>query len=183
MAETATYWPVVLSLNPQDVARAKKRLDALHVGSKAMIPSNKGQRVDFQSLWTKLAKGAFEICSLNRTLVPKLLKFVKGVAYRRDMALVCGARMPAFFYPVSHVEAFFIMGWQVDCRKLPHPAKKENFDAWWSVVKCCVLDCWHSQRHIYKEALDKIKRFDESEPFRRNLAITQVRQAFRSLLR
>lgn len=52
ISPTFATWPVNLSLNPQEIKRAREHLKALAVGTKTPTPSRPGQRVDPRNCWT-----------------------------------------------------------------------------------------------------------------------------------
>jgi hypothetical protein len=72
VAETFPTWPVLLSLNPQEIQRVKDELLRLGVGTKAPAPTRPGQRLDPHNFWTQLAARAFETCRSNKYIVPVL---------------------------------------------------------------------------------------------------------------
>jgi hypothetical protein len=181
IAKEWTDWPVNLSLNPQDIAWAKKTLSDLKVGTKGIIPSNKRQRVNFRAIWTTLAKEAFRVCWLNRRIVPDLLRFTEQAKLHKKTGTHLGAKVSASFYYINNDEVVVISDWQMDCATLSRPTEK-NFDAWWNVINRCVLEYWHCSRRGYAEALEKVGNPHETESRRRNVAMTEVRQAFRGLL-
>jgi hypothetical protein len=72
-AEKQPCWPVLLSLNPQELKWAKNYLRRLHVGEKATTPTRPGQRRDPHNFWTALATEALNVCQANRRVwVPGL---------------------------------------------------------------------------------------------------------------
>src|SRR5258708_9073214 len=65
-AEASPVWPVLLSLNPQDIKQAKERIARLNVGTKALTPRRRGQRLDARNFWTVLADEALHECDNNK---------------------------------------------------------------------------------------------------------------------
>jgi hypothetical protein len=181
IAAISTTWPVILSLNPQDKARAEKRLIDLGVGTKAIIRSKKKQRIDFRNLWTLVARGAFYTCWKNRRLVREFLEFTKEARYGERRAKFFGTEVTASYYDLNAEEGMVILDWQSACGTLPNRITEDNFNSWWNVIKGCVLEFWHCQPKAYKEALDKIGNRQQSISWRRNAALDRVKQALHSL--
>lgn len=179
-AETCAHWPVLLSLNPQEIESAKAVLRRLQVGTKAITPTGPSQRLNPNDFWTMLAKDALNACQWNQSVVPSLERFVAGLKgkQRIEMFWHVPSRVTIFTLPTGDV--ITIPRWAKQCVQLSKPLTKDNFSEWWGVLKLCVLHYWYRHRNEYETALGKIGRENEDEWRRRNGAITAVRQAFRS---
>jgi hypothetical protein len=181
-AEASPLWPVLFSLNPQDIKQAKERVARLNVGTKALTPRRPGQRVDARNFWTNLAQEALHQCEDNRVNVPILEAYAKGVSRERKTLEFWQTRAAATYYYVSNRNCIIITDWESRCKTLQAPIAEKNFDQWWAVVQLCVINYWWDNRKAYEAALKKIGRADEEESRRRNLAMTALHQALRSLV-
>jgi len=182
-AATFSDWPVLLSLNPQDINSAMQELKSLGVGTRSPLPSKPGQRVDRRNFWTRLATQALAACAANKRLVPELRDFASGAKRERQTREFWPqTRAKATYYYLANGDVVIITDWQSKCVKLSGPISKHNFQKWWDVVKWCVLDYWKNPKGNYAEALKKIGQANEPEWRRRNLAIDRLEQALRSRL-
>ena len=182
IAERYPEWPVMLSLNPQDISYRLSRLERLKVGRKAVTPTAKGQRVNFRNPWTLLAKRALDVCALNIHLVRKLRGFTRGAKRERRHFKFFGTPVYGTFYTLENQDMIGIADWQETCASLAFPITASNFDRWWRAISGCVLGCWHANPGEYKKALSKLEKAHGDETIKRNLAMTYLRQAFRSLV-
>lgn len=184
IARTFATWPVNLSFNPQDITRAEELLTRLAVGTNSPTPTRPGQRVDPRNFWTQLAKQAFDACDKNRLIVPWLEGIGRGAHKKRITNRFWRKSIITTFYTLANGEMVVITDWQKRCVKLSIPITTDNFFAWWDVVKVCVLQHWKiTSGHAYEKALAKISDKTAPKEFqKRNLALAQVREAFRSLV-
>lgn len=182
-AETFWDWPLLLSLNPQDLNWAKQELKSLGVGTRSPLPTKPGQRVDRRNFWTRLATHALTACALNKWWVPALKAHCAGASRQRKTLKFWGTTAKATFYMLANGDEAIIQEWQNQCVKLSGPVTKQNFKDWWVAVKSCILDYWQNPEGNYIEALKQIGQTDTEEWRRRNLAIDRVEQALRSLVR
>jgi len=182
VAETHPRWPVLLSLNPQDIKQAKDQLRRLHVGQKAETPTRPGQRLDPHNFWTLLADRALNVCQINRVLVPILEAHCGGTFRERKEVKFWGRVVGAtYHYLPNRSEVIIIVDWQKQCASLSEQITPANFNAWWDVIKACVLEHWKNPRGNYAEALKTIGQPDKEEWRRRSMALDRVRQALESL--
>jgi len=182
-AELSSTWPVLLSLNPQDIAHAKKRLRRLKVGIKSTTPRRAGQRLDPQNFWTRLAHGALKACEDNRAIVPALQHEAAGAARKRISLKFWQTPAKATFYYLDNGDCIILTDWEKQCVKLSGPITEANFKQWWIVVQFCVLERWHASKEDYEAALAQITDRTAPKEFKkRNLAMGQVRKAFQSLV-
>jgi hypothetical protein len=196
MAETFSMWPVLLSLNPQEIQRAKDELLRLGVGTKAPAPTRPGQHLDPHNFWTRLATKAFEVCRSNRCVVPILQAHIVGARKRRRARMFWKSEVKATICARSDGSIVIIPDWLKHCGELAEPVTTTNFSDWWKVIKLCVLDYWKMYPREYAEALkripDKQKKAapqtgnppDENyrlpkEHRKRTLALARVKQAFK----
>lgn len=182
-AEVSSTWPVLLSLNAQDIGHAKERLRRLKVGNKATTPRRPGQRLDPQNFWTVLAQAALKACEDNRAIVPVLRNVAAGVKRERKTVKFWQTSAKATFYYLTNSDIIIITDWEKQCVRLPRPITEMNFKQWWSVVQFCVLERWDANNQDYQAALAKISDGTALKEFqKRNLAMSQVRKALRSLV-
>jgi hypothetical protein len=183
VAATLPRWPVLLSLNAKDIKHQKSRLTKLKVGSKAVTPTGPGQQSDLHSFWSELAKKAYDACEFNRHLVPFLMKMAADKPTQSRSAEYWQTDVNAkFYYLNASREVIIIADWQAKCETLPATVNTSSFPPWWAAVKGCVLEYWHNHPAEYNRALKEIGNSTEIESRRRNLAMTQLRQAFKSLV-
>jgi hypothetical protein len=182
-AERQPRWPVLLSLNPQDIKRAKKHLSRLHVGQKAETPTRPGQRLDLNNFWTVLANEALNVCQTNRVVwVPILLKHATGARRERHSQKFWGKKVSAtYFYLPGGTDIIIITDWQWQCAKLSEPITTANFKDWWSAIKGCVLEHWRRPHGNYAKALEVVGQPQQEEWRRRSTALDRVKQALESL--
>ena len=186
LAETHPNWPVLFSLNPQEIRRATDRITRLGVGQKAITPRRVKQRLDPADFWTQLAAAVLEECESHQVIVPVLETHCAGA--RRQRAVVKAWRTPVklTFYYLDPQTRIRISDWQRQCMTLPKPITAANFKTWWDVAKLCLLEFWKSTEsgsRIYDQALKKIPDRKAPKEFqKRNRAVAQVRKALRSLV-
>jgi hypothetical protein len=183
VAETFPTWPVLLSLNPQEIQRAKDELLCLGVGAKAPAPTRPGQRLDPHNFWTQLAARAFEICRSNKYIVPVLRAHCAGTRQKPKTRKFWRTEAKATIYTRADGSVIVIPDWTTTLPRLSEPVTPTAFPNWWKAVKLCVLDYWKMYPQEYAKALQQIGRKEEEEWRRRNLALTAVRHAFRSLVK
>ena len=182
-AEKQPRWPVLLSLNPQDIKRAKDHLRLLHVGEKADTPTHPGQHLDRRNFWTVLAFEALTTCQINKWLVPILKRHAVGASRERQTKKFWGTRVGATCYHLrSDTGVIIVTDWQKQCAKLPEPISAVNLKDWWIAIRGCVLEHWWNSRGNYAEALAMIGQKEEEEWRRRGMARDRVKQALESLL-
>jgi hypothetical protein len=182
-AEENSDWPVLLSLNPQDIKHAEERIAQLKVGTKATIPRRPNQKLDPQNLWTQLAAAAVQECEDNKVTVSEFEKHCVGAKRKRRNRKFWGTPAAATIYSLGYSDVVIIADWEKQCVKLSAPITPSNVSQWWHVVKFWVLEYWWSSEKTYKTAIAKI--FDKTAPKefqKRNRALAQVRKAFRSLV-
>ena len=130
-----------------------------------------------------LAKQAFDACNKNRLIVPRLETLSKGAPKKRITMRFWRTPVTTTIYALDSGDKVVITDWQTRCVKLSERVTIGNFPAWWDVVKSCVLQHWRiTGERAYAMALAQIS--DETAPKefkKRNLALGQVRKAFRSL--
>ena len=187
LAEQCPWWPVKLSLNPQDIQIAKHRLRNLSVGQKALTPTRSGQRVDRRSFWTRLAAWAVDECyNITRTVVPMLERHAQsaGAKPNRVKQKLWGTPVQATYYYLPE-GVLCIADWEKRCIGLSKPITKENFESWREVVRGFVREFWDSSASGYRAALDLTKTGQQkrTEAERRSMALDRVEQALRSLTR
>lgn len=182
VAEKHPRWPVLLSLNPQDIKRAKAELRRLHLGRKCDTPTRSDQRLDPHNFWTLLAKRALNVCQINKVLVPSFEAHSEGAVRERKTLKFWGAPVGATYYSLPNgFEVIIITDWQKQCVNLPDQITTADFDDWWRVIKACVLQYWHNPGGNYAEALKQVGQREEDECRRRSMAMDRVKQALRSL--
>lgn len=181
-AEKSRDWPVLLSRNPRQRTIAIEQLETLRVGTNAL--PRPGKRLDPDNLWTRLVIDAYEVCRDNAELLPLFRTFLTGARRSREEKKFWGTKVTATFYylPSNEADIFIIADWQSKCAKLHEPITEDNFDSWWSAINGCVWEYWRGHKAEYKRALKKIGRSEADECVRRNMAMTQVRQAFETLV-
>lgn len=182
-AEISSTWPVLLSLNPQDIKHAKEQLQRLGVGTKATTPRRPGQRLDPQNFWTKLAEEALKACENNKIIVPVLEARGRGAKRVRKGMKLWQVQAQATFYYLSDRDCIIIPDWEKQCVNLSGPITDTNFKKWWGVVQFYVLERWHGSKEAYAAALTQISDGTAPKEFqKRNLALNQVKKALRSLV-
>jgi hypothetical protein len=182
IAETSTNWPVLLSLNPQDIKWAKDYLLKLEVGSKAPTPTRPGQRIDSRNFWTRLAREALRACRINIRLVPALEAHCAEATKECQSMKIWRTQTKATYHTLPNGDVIILADWQKQCVKLSEPITDNNFKDWWGVMKLCVLEHWKSIPEDYAKALAKISDKTAATEFqKRNLALGQVRKALCSL--
>jgi len=193
VAETFSDWPVMLSLNPQRIRRAKQQLEQLRVGSKGPLPTHSRQKLDPQGFWTELATRALKVVRSNLYLLPALREHTRGAKKSRATRKFWNTTVNATIYTRSNGDKIIIADWlKVLCPALSEPITAANFPHWWKAVKLTVLDYWKMYLPEYEKALGQIRggrpRLDGKkddrrykEDRRRNLAIRSIRQALASL--
>ena len=190
IAATYSQWPMLLSLNPQDIKQAKQILEWLTVGSQAFPPTRRGQHVDPRNFWTRLALAAYNACQRAQEYTPILQEHAKT-------AIKCETHKRSFWkietrttwHFLANGDAIIIADWHKRCARLAKPITAANFPNWWNVVKLCVLHHWQNKEGIYAlpgslsygEALKQVGQADKKESDRRSLALDRVKQALRSL--
>ena len=189
IAATYPEWPVLLSLNPQDVRHTKEALKELTVGSQALTPTRANQKVDPRNFWTRLALAALDACDRARKNTPPLQEHAKAAVKRlRQLRRFWGVRTHTTFYFLANGDAIIITDWHKKCARLAKPITAANFAQWWKAVKLCVLHHWQnsggdydlSGSLSYAEALRSIGQPQEEAWRRRSLALDRLQQAFRS---
>jgi hypothetical protein len=191
-AEMCPDFPVLLSLNPQDIKAAKERVRKLNVGTKAMLPTRSGQRTDRRNLWTRLAIFAYHACMDNSEVVPQIKTHYAGSKRRRVKRMLWGTTEIGTEYTSPDGSWVVIADWQSDGGKLARQAKRdgqikaENFNQWRDVIKICVLEFWNRSTSDYKKALKVVGNERHTEPkytresYRRHLAVKYTLQAFKN---
>ena len=191
-AEMSPDLPVLLSLNPQDIKAAKKRVRLLNVGTKAMMPTRSGQRTDRRNLWTRLAIFAFHACMENSRRVPQIEKNLTGAKQRRVKHKLWGTFEIGTEYTLPDGSWVVIADWQRDGgnlagqAKLAGQIKADNFDEWKRVIKMCVLEFWNRSKKNYDKALNEVGNLNNTvlkyrvESYRRHLAMNRTLQAFKN---
>jgi hypothetical protein len=182
VAETLPRWPVLLSLNPQEIEHVKRDLKSLGVGTKALTPTRPGQRRDPRNLWTRIADESYAICRRCKHDVPELETVCRGTKRQRKTVKYWETVAKATYYQLSDGTPVIITDWQKQCKHLSEPITDANFKNWWKVVKLVVLQYWTNPEGNYREALNLIGNKDEDEWRRRGRALERIEQAFRSLL-
>jgi hypothetical protein len=187
IAERSSDFPVLLSLNPQDIKAATKRLQLLNVGAKAILPTRSGQKTDRRNLWTRLAIYAFNACLENFRRVQQIETQLTGAKQNRVKRKLWGTIENGTEYKLPDGKRTVIADWQRECVKLAGQITADNFNQWRSVVKICVLDFWKHSNRDYIEALDEVGNPKDKdgnpklkECNRRHLAINRTLQAFKS---
>ena len=180
IAESFSDWPVLLSLNPEDIKDAKHQLKTFGVGTKSPLPTKPGQRVNRRNFWTRLAIQALKSCATNKRVVPALKTLAAGAIRQSKKDRYWGITVKASLYSLANGDEVIITDWQNKCVKLSGPITKTNFPDWWNVIKSCVLEHWKNPQGNYADALQKAGGTEEWQ--QRNRAISQVKQALRSLV-
>ncbi len=145
VAELSPELPVLLSLNPQDIAAAKERMRLLNVGTKAMMPTRFGQRTDKRNLWTRLAIYAVNACQENVRIVPQIETRCEGAKQKRAERKFWDTVEKRMEYTLSDGSPAVIADWQRECVKLTMPLTADNFDQWKWVIKMCVLGIYRTE--------------------------------------
>lgn len=186
LAETHPNWPVLFSLNPQEIRRVTDRITRLGVGQKATTPRRAKQRLDPADFWTRLAAAVLEECQSHQVIVPVLKALCAGARRERSVAKAWRTPVKLTFYHLDPQTRIRIADWQRQCVTLPKQITADNFKDWWNVAKFCLLEFWKScdsGGRIYDQALSKIPERNAPKEFqKRNRAVAQVRKALRSLL-
>jgi hypothetical protein len=186
-AKAATYpqWPVLLSLNPQDIQRVKQDLEKLNVGSMATIFTGPSQRVDPRNFWTQLATCGLRACRRAKVYTYFLKRHAKGaIRVCPQRRKYWGVETGVTYYYLSNYEAIIIADWHKQCLRLSEPITAVNFKDWWNAIKLCVLHHWqnnHGDTFSYSEALRYVGQTDKEEWQRRYFALSRIEQALRSL--
>ena len=192
-AEMFSHWPVLLSLNPQDISDAKQHLKSLGVSTKSLLPTRPGQRVNYRHHWTQLALLALTACARNKVVVPAMKALCAGAKSERKTMQLWGTQLGATFYQLANGDVVVIADWQAQCTKLSSkPISEQNFEQWWSVMEPCILEYWRNPMGNYAEAISRIRWEDTPEPERsgqnhsearkRAHAIHQIKRALRPLV-
>jgi hypothetical protein len=181
-AEICPKWPVLLSLNPQEIKYVIKNLKSLGVGTKALTPTRPGQRRDPHNLWTRMANEAYAICRRCKHDVLELERLCRGTKGQRKSLKYWETVAKATYYQLSDGTPVIITDWQKQCRKLSWPITNSNFKNRWKILKVVVLQYWMNPEGNYREALQKIGNEKEEEWRRRGRALERIEQAFRSLI-
>jgi hypothetical protein len=180
-AERVSHWPVLLSLNPQDIKHAKQHLSSLCVGAKAMTPTRKGQRLDRENFWTRLAFRAFCVCQEAGYFVPALKSHCGGLRGQRHTARCWGTEHAVTAYRRKGGSTIAFADWQADAARLSRPVNDSNFKQWWAAARASVIEYWNHFRTEYDEALRHVGCVQRDETTRRNLAVDRLKQSFKSL--
>jgi hypothetical protein len=182
VAKGLPQWPVLLSLNPQEIRHVVKHLKKLGVGSKAKTPTGPGQRRDPHNFWTRIADEAYATCRRCKHDVRLLESLCRGARRERKTWQYWGIEEKRTIYYPAETPPVLIADWQKRCKELSQPITDTNFDDWWKVVKLCVLQYWQNPRSNYRKALNIIGQKNLKTWERRELALARVKQAFRSLI-
>lgn len=186
ITEQSPNFPVLLSLNPQDIEVAKKRLRLLNVGAKAILPTRSGQRTDRSNHWTRLAIYAFNTCLENSWRIPQIETQRTGAKQKRVKRELWKIIEEGTEYTSPNSSPIVIADWQMQGGDLAGRAKlagqitADNFDQWKWVIKMCVLEFWHRSKNNYNKALKTVGTFGKPEAYRRHLAMNRTLQAFKS---
>jgi hypothetical protein len=182
VAENLPRWPVLLSLNPQEIEHVKKDLKSLAVGTKAITPTRPGQRRDPRNIWTRIADEAYATCRRCKRAVPDLERLCKGVKGERRTFEYWRTDVNFTDYHPPGAPPVRIWDWHKHCKPLSHPITDANFKDWWKVIKMSVLQYWINPKGNYQEVLNAIGQKNLKEWQRRELALARIKQAFRSLI-
>jgi hypothetical protein len=118
-SQTYSHWPVLLSLNPQDIEDAQQRLKSLGVGTNSILPTKSGQRVDYRHPWTQLALLALTACAKNKHAIPELVALCAGAkSERKVLKLWERTEHGATLYQLGNGDVVIIADWQEKCTKL-----------------------------------------------------------------
>jgi hypothetical protein len=182
VAEKSSAWPVLLSLNPQQIQHARRKLITLGVGRKAPARTRVGQRIDPCNFWTRLAANAFSIIRFNRHLVPLLKGHSRGAAKKRTYRNIWSQKLGATIYTRNDGDIICIPDWCGGLCNLSEPVTRANLAGWQRAIKLCVMDYWRIYPTDYQKALRQIGQRNETESRRRYFALARIDQAFRSLV-
>ena len=182
LAAERSRWPVLLSLNPQDMRIAQQRLRDLTLGEKALAPTRSNQRTDRRIFWTRMAQFAVSECDCTRVMVPILASLAAsaGVAPKRIPHMAWRTPLDATCYFMRD-GCICIADWEKLCLNLSKPITKTNFKEWWEVVRRFAYEYWDSSPAAYASALKIIGQPDIGEAIRRNMAFDRLEQALRGL--
>ena len=180
IAEQSPNLPVLLSLNPQDIAAAKERLQFLKVGTKAILPTRPGQRTDRRNIWTRLATYAFDACMKCSQEMPQIEKTVGGTNGQRVEKKLWETIELETRYVLPNGSQLEVADWQRDCAKLGGKITPDNLNQWRDCIKFCVLEFWKRSPDDYNLALKTVGATGELESSRRHLAMNRTLQAFKS---
>jgi hypothetical protein len=178
VAEVCRRWPVLLSLNPQDVAHAKEHLLNLNAGAKAVTPTKGGQRVNALDPWTSIARSALDVCRLNKEIVPQLESHCAEAKLERKSLKLWRTNVEVSAYTLTSGDIVMVADWQKSCVRLVVPITSANLDAWWSVVRRCVLQYWKDYPADYEQAKKQIGGGKTAECAKRDEAMSRIKRAF-----
>lgn len=182
IATEHSHWPTLLSLNTKDIPRAIQQVTDLGVGTKSLIPTHAGQKVDFENFWTHIAMRATQVCWNNKIWVPMFEQLAAGAERERVSLVFWSTPVRATMYTLPDHDVIVIADWQRRCKKLTIPIRQAHLDEWWKVVKDCVLERWWEVKSEYRLAISKISDKQAPKDYeKRKRAFDQVRQAFESL--
>jgi hypothetical protein len=181
-AEVFPRWPVLLSLNRQEIQHVKEYLKSLGVGTKARTPTRPGQRLDPRHLWTHIADEAYAICRRCKHVVPELEWLCQGVKGECKILRYWRTEAKVMYYLLPDGKVVIIADWQKKCKRLSEPITEANFGDWWKAVRMCVLQYWMNPEGNYLEALRVFGNEKQKDWWRRNRALDAIKNTFRSLV-
>ncbi|MEN9576890.1 MAG: hypothetical protein RL514_4745 [Verrucomicrobiota bacterium] len=182
VAEVCRRWPVLLSLNPQDIAHAKEHLVKLNAGAKAVTPTRTGQRVDSLDPWTSIARGALDTCRLNKVVVPQLESNCAGAKLVLKSLKFWKTNVEVSVYTIANGDIILIADWQKRCASLDDSITSANFPDWWWAVRRCVLQHWKDSPDDYTAAIKRIGVGEAKTYQKHDEAINRIRRALASLV-
>lgn len=180
VAERSPRWPVMLSPDPEDILRTKKRLAELKVGLHTAPPPALAEKSETEDYWENLARRAFEACELNRHLIPVFLGWTEGCHAKKRSINYWDRKVETTFYHLPNGrDVIAIADWQLQCAGLPAVVDSASFAAWWNVIVRCALEHWHSQPAEYAEALNNAAKASYTEFQRRKAGLKKLAVAFK----
>jgi hypothetical protein len=186
LASTYDRWPVLLSLNPQDIQIAMDQIKSLNVGAAAAMPTRTGQKVDRRIYWTRLVQwaiGECMTCGMYVKILERLAakrkasaKTVETKIWNKSVHATCWYLRDGNTY-----NALVITEWEKHCASLAVPITDRNFNEWWSVVQEFTREALYSSEELYSAALREIGQTNRPKYERRSMALDRVRQTLKSM--
>lgn len=180
IGESFSGWPAMLSLDHHDEPHRKSKLK---YGSGHTPICGLADHEGPTDYWSNLARNAYEVCEINRHLVPLFLTWTKDSHAKTCYRNYWDRTVKTTFYHLANGhDVIAISDWQAECAMLPAEVNEESFAAWWKTVMKAVLEYWHNEATNYDEALKQIGKRDLTEFAQRKLAFKRLGRAFKEIV-